>query len=166
MIVVAVTYLAADENVFSRLILARLEMGDDGELVGDNRTHESFDVFYNKFLDSDKVWFGYGYRYCNLVADTGGQSYKHLIVDHGIIMSIIYVMAFFYYYLSYKIKKKHLLFLLMVLFSILFQRPFITYIVYLFLMISPAAMAGYTFDNKPVVLEELSDDNGFTLQEQ
>ena len=143
---VAMTYLTTSDNVFSNLILARLEMGDNGELVGDNRTHESFDLFYNKFLGSDKSWFGYGFLYSSKVVDTGGQSYKHLIVDHGIIMTIIYIMAFLFYYMSYNIKKTHLFFLLMILFSILFQRPFISKLLYLFLMISPAAMVRYTFE--------------------
>ena len=151
LIVCAMTYLAASDNVFSNLILSRLEMGDDGELVGDDRTKASFDVFYNKFLGSDMLWFGYGHLYSGMVADTGGQSYKHLIVDHGIIMSTVYVFAFLFYYISYNIKRKHLMFLLMLLFSILFQRPFITRFLYLFLMISPAAMVKYAFEGEHTI---------------
>lgn len=151
LVVVAMTYLATSDNVFSNLILARLEMGDDGGLAGDNRTQESFNFFYKRFLDSDMLWFGYGQFYSSTVVDTGGQSYKHLIVDHGIIMSILYIVAFFFYYISYNVKKKHLMFLLLILFSILFQRPFILYILYLFLMISPAAMIRYTFEKEKAI---------------
>ena len=150
LIAIALTYLANSDNVFSNLILARLEMGDDGSLVGDNRTNETFGHFYDTFLRSDKLWFGYGHMYSSIVVDTGGQSYKHLIVDYGIIMSILYVVAFFFYYLSYNVKKKHLCFLLMILFSVLYQRPFISYLVYLFLMISPAAMIKTTFEKIPL----------------
>ena len=152
----AITYIANSDNVFSNLILARIEMGDDGSFVGDNRTIASFDYFYDKFLHSDKLWFGYGHLYSTLVVDTGGQSYKHLIVDYGIIMSILYVVAFFFYYLSYNISKKNLCFLLMILLSILYQRPFITYLVYLFLMISPAAMVKTTFEKIPSKKKQIS----------
>ena len=147
-IVAAFAYLTKSENVFSNLIMARLELGDDGNLVGDNRTQVYFDAFYNKFLDSDKLWFGYGQYFSSQVVDPGGQSYKHLIVDHGLIMTTIYIIAFLLYYISYNINKKHLLFLLMILFSILFQRPFFLYYLYLYLMISPAAMVKYTFEKK------------------
>lgn len=145
-----ITYLATSDNVFSDLILARLEFGDDGEWIGDNRTHASFEVFWDRFLHSDKLWFGYGHFYSSQVVNTGGQSYKHIIVDHGIIMSMIYVIAFLLYYLSYNIKKKNLLFGLMLVFAILFQRPFIAYIIYLFLMISPAAMIKCSVENSIV----------------
>lgn len=148
LIVVAITYLVNSDNVFSNLILARLELGDDGKLVGDNRTHADFEYFYEKFLHSDKVWFGYGHLYSSKVVDTGGQSYKHLVVDHGIIMSILYIVAFGFYYLSYNLKKKQLLFVLMILFCVLYQRPFISYLLYLFLMISPAAMTKATSENR------------------
>ena len=144
---VVIAYLANSDNVFSNLILARLQMGDDGMLVGDNRTKAAFDHFYDKFLHSDKLWFGYGHLYCSKVADIGGQSYKHIIVDHGIIMSILYVVAFVFYYLSYNLKKKQLFFVLMILLSVLYQRPFITYLLYLFLMISPVAMVKTTFES-------------------
>jgi len=149
LIVLVFTYLATSDNVFSDLILSRLEMGDDGQLVGDNRTHDSFDAFYNKYLESNMLWFGYGHFFSSMVVDTGGQSYKHLIVDHGIIMSIIYVLAFILYYRSYNVNIKHFLFLLMVFCSIMFQRPFISYILYLFLMISPAAVVGNSFEENP-----------------
>lgn len=146
-IVMAFTYLATSESVFNKLLLARLEMGDDGELVGDNRTIASFDMFWKRFVDSEMLWFGYGHRYSNLVADPGGQSYKHLIVDYGIIMFIVYLLAFLYYYMSYHVKKKHLIILLLILASVLFQRPFIFSLLYLFLLISPAAMVKESFEN-------------------
>ena len=146
----AITYLANSDNVFSNLILARIEIGDDGSFAGDNRTIATFEYFYDKFLRSDKLWFGYGHLYSSKVVDTGGQSYKHLIVDYGIIMSVLYVVAYVFYYLSYSLKKKHLFFVLMILLSVLYQRPFITYLLYLFLMVSPAAMVKATFEKSPI----------------
>ncbi len=35
-------------------------MNDDGEIAGNNRTSKVFDSVYDKYLDSDRIWLGYG----------------------------------------------------------------------------------------------------------
>jgi len=147
-IAMAVAFLVTSDNVFNQLIIARLEMDNNGEMAGASRTIASFDVFWKKFLDSNMLWFGYGHRYSALVVDPGGQSFKHLIVDYGIIMFIIYICAFLFYYMSYHVKKKHLMFLMMIMFSVLYQRPFILSCLYLSLMIFPAAVVKYSFESR------------------
>ena len=132
------TFLLVDENPFSKLVLARLEVGDDGTWSGNNRTLESFDSFWSKFLNSSRFLYGYGRLYADFKADPGGQSYKHLIVDFGIIMFLCYIISFVFYYCSYKLSRKCLMLLLIILCSILFQRPFIFNLIYIFLLVSPA----------------------------
>jgi len=138
---------ATSDTMFNELILERLKI-DSGKWIGDNRTKSVFDDFYVGFIHSDKFWFGYGDQFCSLVADSGGASYKHIIVDYGIIMSSVFFLAFFLYYTSYRLKVKNLLFSIMIFLTVLFQRPMVLSIVYLFLLVSPPAVFKHNEDDR------------------
>ena len=141
-------FLLSNNNPLTDLIISRLEFGSDGEWAGDNRTIVQFDVFWKRFVDSDSFWYGYGKNFTSLVADTGGASYKHLIVDFGFIMFVVYILAFVLYYASYRIKIKDFLLLLIIFSAVIFQRPFVFYFIYLFLIISPAAVFSNDYNIK------------------
>lgn len=127
-------YLQNDELV-NRFILARLDFSD-GELSGDNRTIVSFDSWYNHFLFTTNFWIGCGKGMAEIV-DSGGASYKHLIVDHGFIMFVVYMFSFLYLvWINHSLSKDFLI-IAVVLFSLIYQRPFIFSYLYLFLLVSP-----------------------------
>ena len=136
-IVVAVIYLVQQEDsVLNNLILSRLEI-DDGQIVGNNRTKESFDVFYSKFLDSDKLWFGYGGGYSSKVVDVGGFSYKDLIVDYGIIVFGLYVIGMILLLWEKCKKRKYFLIALFLFVTVMYQRPMVSSMLGIFLFLSP-----------------------------
>lgn len=126
-------YLQNDELV-NKFLLDRLEFSD-GEFSGDNRTSTSFDSWYGDFLFTINFWIGCGKGMAEIV-DSGGASYKHLIVDHGFIMFVIYMFSFLYLiWRNHSVSKKSLI-IIIVLFSLIYQRPFIFNYLYLFLLVS------------------------------
>ena len=135
-IVFAVLFLSTD-NPFVDLIYDRVIEKDN---YGINRTGSTFDSFWNKYYDSDMFWIGYGHNYANLVADPGGSSYTHLVVDYGIIMFLLYTIAFLLYYVSLKLSPRNLFLLFFVFISVIYQRPFIFSLFYLFLLLAPASV--------------------------
>lgn len=130
-----VFFLTIDDSVFSELILSRLEY-DDGAISGNNR--ESLDLW--KYVGSLNYYIGYGFGYSDLVADVGGASYKHLILDFGVIMFVVYLLAMILYYFSFHLPLKYTLLLIVLFVCILYQRPGITSQFCLFLMIAPASI--------------------------
>ena len=46
------------DNIVNQLIIMRLQVDDDKGLSGNNRNSDDFNRYYNKFLKSDKVYFG------------------------------------------------------------------------------------------------------------
>ena len=127
-------YLQNDELV-NKFILTRLDFSG-GEFSGDNRTTASFDSWYKNFLFTANFWIGCGKGMAEIV-DSGGASYKHLIVDHGFIMFNIYMFSFLYLIWRSHSMSKNFLIMSIVLFSLIYQRPFIFSYLYLFLLISP-----------------------------
>ena len=126
-------YLQNDELV-NKFLLARLDFSG-GDFSGDNRTTASFDSWYRNFLFTTDFWIGCGRGMAEIV-DSGGASYKHLIVDHGFIMFAIYMFSFLYLiWRNHSVSKKFLI-ISIVLFSLIYQRPFIFSYLYLFLLFS------------------------------
>lgn len=97
------------DNPLYQLIYQRLEMNDDGEIAGNNRTSKVFDSVYDKYLDSDRIWLGYGRDSLGSAEDgstsitIGCATYKRYFFLRGIIGSflvIILLMAYWYKYRS------------------------------------------------------------------
>lgn len=126
-------YLQNDELV-NKFLLARLDFSE-GDFSGDNRTTASFDRWYRNFLFTADFWIGCGKGMAEIV-DSGGASYKHLIVDHGFIMFAIYMFSFLYLIWRNHSVSKNFLIISIVLFSLIYQRPFIFNYLYLFLLVS------------------------------
>lgn len=118
----------------NKFLLTRLEFSG-GEFSGDNQTTASFDSWYSNFLFTTNFWIGCGKGMANMV-DAGGASYKHLIVDHGFIMFVVYMLSFLYLIWKKHSLSKKLLIIAVVLFSLIYQRPFIFSYLYLFLLVS------------------------------
>lgn len=102
---------------------------EDGNLAGDNRVSDNFEIMYNKFISSSDIWFGIG-RTTIYQLFPEGCSYKYLIVGNGIIFFVLYCLSFFL--LAYKkiSNFKDLLIWGLLFFSCLFQRPMILGYIY------------------------------------
>lgn len=143
-----------EDPLLDKFLFSRMEF-EDGELSGDNRTSASFETWYQKYLNSNKLLEGYG-RGKSSIVDSGGASYKHLIVDYGIIAFFIYCFSFTLLYWNKFGFSKNTLLLCVLFCSLIYQRPFVFSLVYLFLLISPA----YNL-NIVKVTANVSDNNNF-----
>ena len=137
---VVVFYLIGTDNPLNNLIFERLNMDNSESLYRLTRTDMYFDDFYNRFINSDMLWFGYGNTYTQTVVNTSGASYKFLIVDFGIIMFMVYIVALVIYYSSFKLKFKQILLLIFLMMANVYQRPFIFSLAYIFLLVSPPSI--------------------------
>lgn len=132
---IGVFFFFHNDELVNKFLLSRLEFSG-GEFSGDNRTTASFDNWYKHFLFSSKFWIGCGKGMATIV-DSGGASYKHLIVDHGFIMFFLYISSFLFLIWRNHPLSKIFFLLLIILLSLIYQRPFIFDYLYLFLLISP-----------------------------
>jgi len=116
--------------VYDRILI------DDGKLAGDNRTDYVFEMKYNKFLESDKKWFGYGrgasYRYA-----VDSSSYKMLIFDNGIIWAVLFLVFWIGYYIHAANRFRGAIVSLIIFILTNYQRPgtFSPFSIFLFLML-------------------------------
>lgn len=94
-------------NAVNEKIVSRLEIGDDGEIVGNNRTSAFFDLSYAKYIKSDRVWLGVGRAAFGSSSDgkdnvtIGTSGYKRFFYLRGIIGSILSLVFLFYYASGY-----------------------------------------------------------------
>lgn len=126
--------LIVKNEAINKLVFLRFQISDN-KLSGDQRTTKEYDEAFAIFQKTDKYYFGD--KNNNFVANSGTSIYKNLIVLYGLIPFIIYVLLFvFYGYLKFRMKKEFILYLL-ILVSVLYQRPYITSLYYVFLLYVP-----------------------------
>ena len=77
------------DNLLHDLILLRLEV-EDGEMAGNNRTSEGFDVEFEKYLDSTDIVFGRDKE-----VEFGDSGYKVFIYEYGFV-GLFLLIAFYY----------------------------------------------------------------------
>lgn len=91
------------DNVLNKAIVSRLEVTEDGEIAGNNRTTGFFDASYDKYLRSDKTLLGVGRDAFGSQSDSsdnitmGTAGYKRYFYLRGIIGSVL-IMAFILIY--------------------------------------------------------------------
>jgi len=134
------TYLSENE-VFNTLVLNRFALYG-GTISGDNRTIDGYDQWYNRFSKTDDYYFGIGKEKAREF-NYGGSSYKDLIASYGFIffllfISLLIIRAFWFLRLT-----KEFFVYLLILFAIIYQRPYITSYFYVFLILSPVAGLAY-----------------------
>ena len=97
----------------------------NGELIGDNRTSHQFDIIYESFLKSGDIFWGMGYGYKTWLEDTGISSYKEIIIQFGIVGSILMWSTLLIAALnSFSIKKSKYIFIFVFCFmASIYQRP-------------------------------------------
>lgn len=123
-------------KVLNEFVFNRLEITPSG-LTGDNRIGDIyFEEWYKKFQDSSSYLFGLG-RGSHLIYNIGGCTYKDVITDYGILFFIIYITSFVFKGYQ-KIKKARYFFIyLLIFFGVIYQRPFIENLFYVFLLFAP-----------------------------
>lgn len=135
LIVTVVFFVFANNEVVQMLVLSRFEISD-GHFRGDNRTIASFDVWFADFSSSSSVFWGKGGGTAATI-NSGGASYKDLIVDYGIIMFVFYLISittFLYYHLC---NKKEFFILASLFLMLIYQRPFVFDYIYVYIYIAP-----------------------------
>jgi len=122
-IAIAIFYLY-QINDLQLLIFNRFTI-EDGRVVGDSRTSLYFATWFSNFRFSKEYFLGLGSG-SNLILNNGGASYKDIIVNYGIIMFIMYIMAYIVLAFRYRNNLKHFILTSFVIISFIYQRPFIT----------------------------------------
>ena len=98
------------DNAVNQAIVLRLEMDDNGEIAGNNRTSRAFDIAYDKFLKSDEIVFGVGNRAFGERDDgsdnitIGCATYKRYFFLRGIVGAFIIISFLFFYWYKYRNK--------------------------------------------------------------
>lgn len=132
-IAVAVALLSTND-IISELVFDRFSM-EGGTFAGNHRDHFSAG-WYQQFKKSDDYWFGLGAN-ANFIYNYGGSSYRDIIINYGIIFFVAYMGVYVLMGLR-KIKGlTAIIAYMLVLFGVIFQRPYINNIGYVFLIIAP-----------------------------
>ncbi len=106
---IGATFYNGGENSLNRGIVSRLEITEDGDIAGNNRTSRFFDLSYAKFINTDKVWMGvgksaYGSRSDNAdnvtVGTAGYKRYFYLRGYIGCAMILLFIFVYTYHYRS------------------------------------------------------------------
>jgi len=124
----------ADTEVFRLQILDRLSFDTSiVENIYTRRDVQGFDDWYSEFEKTPEYLTGMGAGF-NVEVNKGGCSYKNIIVDFGILYFIAFMAAFIYYGIRTFGFSKELVTALLILFSVIYQRPFIQDLSYIFLI--------------------------------
>ena len=127
----------ADIELFNYYLFDRLNF--DSNFIESFRTRRDdsgFEYWYLNFQKTPQYYTGMGAGY-SFVVNMGGSSYKNIITDFGIIFFIMYMSAFIFYGIRSLGYSRELLIALLILFGVIYQRPFIHNLSYIFLIYAP-----------------------------
>lgn len=105
---IGATFYNGGENSLNRGIVSRLEITEDGDIAGNNRTSQFFDMSYAKFLKTDKVWMGVGNAAFGSNSDNsdnvtvGTAGFKRYFYLRGYIGSALIIFFLLYYTWHYR----------------------------------------------------------------
>jgi hypothetical protein len=126
--------LLADTDLLRLRILDRLSFDTSiVENILTRRDIHGFNDWYEHFQKTPEYFKGMGAGY-NLLVNRGGSSYKNIIVDFGLIYFLVFLAAYIFYGIRTLGFSKELLMAILILFSIIYQRPFIQDLSYIFLI--------------------------------
>lgn len=128
-------YRKNPDSLFSKLIISRLEIKENGKMAGNNRHTSEFMAYYNKFEITPDYITGLGSsRYAQLKFLSGNASYKNYILEHGV-LGIVLLIAFGVSFLKPYYSPRYLgLFILY--FAAFLQRPYALWEVESFLYVA------------------------------
>ena len=137
-------FLFSKSEVINDLLFRRFNLSNGS---WDNRNHMATG-WYEAFMNSPNYLVGYGTG-ASQIYNSGGSSYKNIIIDHGFIFFFSYVMIFVFYGMKVLKNNKDKFLYVVIFSSILFQRPYIDNVGYLFLMFAPiCVLCNNDFDEK------------------
>ena len=99
------------DNPINQAIVLRLEMDENGQIAGNNRTTNAFEATYTRFLSSNDIWFGYGRKAFGVRGDgtdnitIGCATYKRYFFLRGIIGSFLIISFLILYWYKYRDRK-------------------------------------------------------------
>ncbi|MBM6993661.1 MAG: hypothetical protein I3J02_10445 [Prevotella sp.] len=79
-------------NLLNELILARLEINDEGKLTGDNRVSGSFEDEFDQFMESDDILFGRDYTVEKY--GFGNSGYRVFLFNYGFVGLVLSVLFY------------------------------------------------------------------------
>jgi len=133
--------LTIEDSITSTVIGERLEFDEEKGFKGNNRSTDALDIYYEKVRWQEPVFYwgptigGANKEYVASQVE-GAAGYKRAFLEVGLVGCILFFM-FFFFYANFQIKrKKDLLLFLLCFLMTLYQRPFFTDIVYLFMFSS------------------------------
>ena len=134
--ILGIVILFSENELLDSYVFSRFQV-ENGQLTGDNReADEDFKGWYKEFSKTNDYYLGLGGN-TSQTFNSGGASYKNMVVDYGIIsVSIIGIMLIAFAFSKFRFKKEFFIYLF-IAFSVLYQRPFITMYFYMFLIFSP-----------------------------
>ena len=140
----AYVYTKYDESTLSRLILSRFEYDEEKGIVGNNRSSEHFDDYYERiFLKDANHWItGLGASYFKTKLAGRTSSYKVFFVEYGAIGAMLLLQ--FYLSIFYISRSRFILGLFLLYCASFWQRPYALWDMQLFLFICAASV----FQNK------------------
>jgi len=131
----AAVLILINNEFFNAIMLGRLNF-ENGSLSGNNRTTIYFDNWYQNYTESINFYFGFGSNYITKNFPECA-SYKNIVVNQGFLFFSMFIGTFVLYgWSALKFSKEFFIYLL-ILFSVIYQRPFIEKPIYIFLIYVP-----------------------------
>ena len=140
LIAAVLLFFFADNEFLDLYLWDRFDFSD-GKIAGDNRKMGISPTWYKSFQQSSSYYWGLGNN-AHSIYNAGGCSYSDLIIDYGVLFFILYVVSFSAYAFNRLKNFKLWLAFLLAFGGVIYQRPFITFIGYFFLMIAPIYTLG------------------------
>jgi hypothetical protein len=129
-------FLASLDSGLLEIFLQRFDFNQTTGLAGNVRTSYAFDKYYSEFCETFAYFWGVGGNMSSKI-DPSGASYKHIILDSGLLFFLLYIACLFLYAKSKNVSTRGLIIYSVIVLSILYQRPFILLSYYIFLLTSP-----------------------------
>ena len=134
--VIGIVLLFSKNELLDDYIFSRFQY-ENGQFAGDNReADQDFKGWYKEFSKTSDYYVGLGGN-ASQIYNSGGASYKNMIVDYGLITVSTICFVFIAFAFSKFHFKKEFFIYVFIIFSVLYQRPFITMYFYMFLIFSP-----------------------------
>jgi hypothetical protein len=102
------------DNLVNNLIFERLKFVD-GNIAGNNRFSYDFDFYFQRFIDSNDVFWGIGDKLSQLSFERGSAGYKVFLVQNGFFGTLMVFLLYLFIVLNKRSKMAWTLLLVYVL---------------------------------------------------
>lgn len=134
------------DNPVNYLIFNRLEVDEDGDIVGNNRFSGSLESYYDSFIKTDKKYFGLGnVTYLNLFWKGGNAGYKVFVLQYGFVGVFLVLCLYFSIFLRHRSIRGAILFFVYLVCFVQATYPLWTSVLIIFIM----GMSVLSLNNNP-----------------